>query len=374
MNIKYLDLQKVTAMYSDEIHHALNRVTDAGWYLQGEANRLFERHYADYHQASCCVGCANGLDALTLTLRAYIEMGVMQPGDEVIVPANTYIATLLAITENGLRAVLVEPNATDFQLDESLLPSVLTARTRAVMLVNLYGCSAYTPAIGSFCERHHLKLIVDNAQGHGLQHIHPSLLPPPSRSTLCHSFYPGKNLGALGDGGAVTTDDEELATLIRSLANYGSSRKYVFDYCGRNSRLDELQAAVLDVKLRHLDEDNDRRRQIALRFIRGISNPAVTVPSEDYWHKSVFHIFPLLCTRRDELSAYLTSKGIQTLIHYPIPPHHQRCYQGSSLLVLPPSGLPVTEQIHQNEISLPCSQILSTEEADYIIEAVNRFV
>ena len=368
MEIKYLELKKVTAMYADEIHEAVNDVINGGWYLQGEANRKFEEHYAEYCHAKYCVGCANGLDALTLTLRAYIEMGVMQPGDEVIVPANTYIATILAITGNGLRAVLVEPRIDTFQIDDSLIERAITPRTRCIMLVNLYGKNAYTPKIGELCNKYNLKLVIDNAQGHGLVNHQSSVINHQSSPVACHSFYPGKNLGALGDGGAITTDDKLLADTFRTLANYGSSRKYVFDYCGRNSRLDEIQAAVLDVKLRHLDADNSRRREIALRYIKEVDNPLLTMPTGEYWHDNVFHIFPVLCKQRDAFQKYLADKGIQTVIHYPIPPHRQKCYASSPLLVIPEGGLPITERIHREELSLPCNQVLTDEEVSYIIK------
>ena len=386
MDIKYLELKRVTAMYAFEIQEAVSRVVSGGWYLQGEANRRFEEHYAAYNHARYCVGCANGLDALTLTLRAYMEMGVMEAGDEVVVPANTYIATILAITENGLKAVLVEPRLDTFQIDDRLIEEAITPRTKALMLVNLYGRNAFTPHIADLCRRHHLRLLIDHAQGHGLYTPSGEVVAPGSPSspyhdtsievTLCHSFYPGKNLGALGDGGAVTTDNEQLATLVRTLANYGSARKYVFDYCGRNSRLDEIQAAVLDVKLQHLDDDNRQRRLMARRLIEEVNHPLFQLPSMDYWQQSVFHIFPVLCPRRDALQQYLSEAGIQTLIHYPIPPHLQQCYrQGaqSALLRLPVDGLPLTESIHQQEISLPCSQVLTEKETDYLIQTLRRF-
>ena len=373
MDIKYLDLKKVTAMYSDEIHEAVSEVIDGGWYLQGASNRQFEQQYAAYCHAKYCVGCANGLDALTLTLRSFIELGVMKPGDEVIVPANTYIATILAISENGLRAVLIEPRLSTFQIDDSLIECAITPRTRCIMLVNLYGKSAYTPKIGELCEKYNLKLVIDNAQGHGLINHLSSIIYHQSSPVVCHSFYPGKNLGALGDGGAITTDDKTLADTFRTIANYGSSRKYVFDYCGRNSRLDEIQAAVLSVKLRHLDADNSRRREIALRYIKEVKNPSIAMPSEEYMDNNVFHIFPVLSEQRDSLQKYLADNGIQTVIHYPIPPHEQRCYSSSDALVIPAAGLPITEQIHREELSLPCNQVLTDDEVDYIISTLNDF-
>ena len=373
MEIKYLELKKITAMHGEEIREAVREVVDSGWYLQGASNRKFEEQYAEYCHAEYCVGCANGLDALTLSLRSLIEMGEMSEGDEVIVPANTYIATILAITENHLKAVLVEPRMDTLQIDEQLIEEAITPRTKAIMLVNLYGKNAYTPLIGDICQKYHLRLIIDNAQGHGLINNQSTAINNKSSAITCHSFYPGKNLGALGDGGAITTDDKHLADTFRAIANYGSSRKYVFDYCGRNSRLDEIQAAVLSVKLKYLDADNRRRRDIAMSYIKEVNNPLVKMPSEDYWHDNVFHIFPALSERRDELQTYLADKGIQTVIHYPIPPHMQKCYASSDALVITSAGLPITERIHREELSMPCNPALTDEEVDYIIEAINSF-
>ncbi len=338
--IKYLELKKITALHGDEIQKAVECVVSGGWYLQGEATHSFEEHYAQYIGTRHCIGCGNGLDALTLILRAYIEMGVMQPGDEVIVPANTYIASILAITENRLKAVLVEPRLDTLQIDDTQIEGAITSRTKAVMIVHLYGRCAYTGRIGEICRRHNLKLIEDNAQAHGCVYNGSGEGKGKHTGSLGdaagHSFYPGKNLGALGDAGAVTTDDEELARVVRSLGNYGSSRKYVFDHVGRNSRIDELQAAVLDVKLKYLDEENEKRRSVAARYIEEVDNPLLRLPSREYHSKSVFHIFPLMCSRRDELQQYLLDCGILTMIHYPIPPHMQRCYRGSDALALPP--------------------------------------
>ena len=373
MEIKYLELKKITAMHGEEIREAVRKVVDGGWYLQGASNRKFEEQYADYCHANYCVGCANGLDALTLSLRSLMEMGEMSEGDEVIVPANTYIATILAITENHLKAVLVEPRLDTFQIDDQLIEEAITPRTTAIMLVNLYGKNAYTPLIGELCTKYHLMLLIDNAQGHGLINNQSSAINHQSSSITCHSFYPGKNLGALGDGGAITTDDKQLADTFRAIANYGSSCKYVFDYCGRNSRLDEIQAAVLSVKLQYLDKDNNRRREIAMRYIKEVKNPLLKMPSEDYWQDNVFHIFPVLCQQRDRLQSYLADNGIQTVIHYPIPPHKQRCYASSDALVIPPSGLPITERIHREVLSLPCNPALTDEEVDYIISKLNDF-
>ena len=373
MEIKYLELKKITAMHGEEIKEAVNRAVESGWYLQGESNRKFEELYAEYCHAEYCVGCANGLDALTLSLRSLMEMGEICEGDEVIVPANTYIATILAITENHLKAVLVEPRHDTFQINDQLIEEAITPRTKAIMLVNLYGKNAYTPLIGDLCNKYNLRLIIDNAQGHGLIPHPSSLIPHPSSTVACHSFYPGKNLGALGDGGAITTDDKALADTFRAMANYGSSRKYVFDYRGRNSRLDEIQAAVLSIKLKYLDNDNRRRRDIAMRYIKEVNNPLLKMPSEEYWHDNVFHIFPVMCGQRDALQRYLADNGIQTVIHYPIPPHKQQCYASSPLLVIPEGGLPITERIHSEELSLPCNPAMTDEEVEYVIGKLRSY-
>ena len=364
--IKYLDLKSITGLHSAEIKAAVDAVIDSGWFLQGEATERFERDYAAFIGTSHCVSCGNGLDALTLILRAYIEMGVMKAGDEVIVPANTYIASILAITENGLKPVLVEPRLDTMQIDDELLDQAITPRTRAVMIVHLYGRLAYTERIGEVCRAHGLRLIEDNAQAHGLRYGRRRT--GSLGDAAGHSFYPGKNLGALGDAGAVTTNDSDLASVIRSLANYGSERKYVFRYKGRNSRMDELQAAVLDVKLRYVDEDNLIRRSVALDYMEHVKNQLIGVPSLDYWRNSVFHIFPVMCRRRDELQEYLHSRGVQTMIHYPIPPHRQRCYAEWGGL-----SLPVTERIHAEELSIPCHQAMNKNDVLAIIDLLNGF-
>ncbi len=364
--VKFLDLQKVTAAYADEIHAAVARVVDSGWYLQGKENEAFEAEYARYIGSKHCIGCANGLDALIWIFRAYVELGVMQPGDEVIVPANTYIASILAITENGLKPVLVEPSAETLQLDDSLLESAITERTRAILIVHLYGQCAYTEKIGELCRKHGLKLVEDNAQAHGCQY--QGRTTGSLGDAAGHSFYPGKNLGALGDAGAVTTDDEKLAQAIRSLANYGSSRKYVFQYQGRNSRLDEIQAAVLRVKLAHLDEAVAARRRVARYYRENIVNPKVHIPAAVAEEAHAYHLFPILCAERDALQQHLAEQGVQTLIHYPIPPHKQECYKEWNGL-----SFPVTEQIHAQELSLPMSPVMTMEETAQVVQAINDF-
>lgn len=366
--VRFLDLQKVTQKYQEEIHEAVSRVVDSGWYLQGTENQKFEEDFSNYIGSKYTIGCGNGLDALIWIYRAYIELGIMKPGDEVIVPANTYIASILALTENGLKPVLVEPRLDTLEIDEDEIERHITERTRSILIVHLYGRCAYTEKIGALCQKYHLKLVEDNAQAHGCR-TQDGRRTGSIGDAAGHSFYPGKNIGALGDGGAVTTNHKELASVIRALANYGSHKKYVFKYQGRNSRLDEIQAAILDVKLKHLDEDNTARQSIAKRYIEGIKNPLVTLPVTLPQEMNVFHIFPILCERRDELQEYLKQNGVQTLIHYPIPPHQQECYQKE----LGGASLPITEQIHQQELSLPISQVLTNKEADEVIRLINDF-
>ena len=365
--VPFLLLKDITAKYADEIHSAVQRVMDSGWYLQGKENETFERHYANYIGTKYCIGCGNGLDALIWIYRAFIELGIMQPGDEVIVPANTYIASVLAITENGLKAVLVEPDPQTLELDENRIEEAITPRTKSILLVHLYGRCAFTEKIGELCEKHHLHLVEDNAQAHGCKF--KGQRTGSIGEAAGHSFYPGKNLGALGDGGAVTTNNKELADCIRALANYGSSKKYVFKYHGRNSRLDEIQAAVLDVKLRHLDEDNRLRQQVAAYYYDHIKNSMITLPTRLPDENNVYHLFPILCEQRNELQQYLMEHGVQTLIHYPIPPHMQECYAGEWNGL----SLPVTERLAEQELSLPISQVMAEREAGTIVELINDF-
>ena len=372
--IPFLSLKSVTDSHSAEIHEAVRRVVDSGWYLQGRENEAFEREYADYIGTKYAVGVANGLDALIWIIRAYKELGRFRDGDEILVPANTYIATILAITENNLKAVLVEPRAETLEIDDDLLAAHLTDRTRAVMIVHLYGRNACTEKIVAFCHEHDLKLFEDNAQAHGCawNGRHTGSIG----DAAAHSFYPGKNLGALGDAGAVTTNDREVADCVRALSNYGSTRKYVFRYAGRNSRLDEIQAAVLRVKLAHLDEDDERRRDVAVRYYAELDNPLVRLPAELPRPENAYHLFPVLSPRRDELQAFLNERGVQTLIHYPIPPHEQECYRqaiADGLLVLPTGGLPVTERLHREELSLPIGPTITDAEVGEVINAVNAF-
>lgn len=372
MKVPFLSLQDVTAMHVEEIQEATRRVIDSGWYLQGSENVRFEQHYAEYIGSKYCIGCANGLDALIWIFRAYIEMGVMQPGDEVIVPANTYIATILAITENQLRPVLVEPCRETLEIDDDLIEARITSRTKAICIVHLYGRNAMTEHIAFLCKKYNLKLIEDNAQAHGC--VFHGKRTGSLGDVAGHSFYPGKNLGALGDGGAVTTNDRDLAECIRALANYGSQKKYVFKYCGRNSRLDEVQAAVLDVKLRYLDMDNRRRQEIAEDYYQSIDNELIELPRRLPNENNVYHVFPILVKndKRNALRDYLDKKGVGTLIHYPIPPHRQECY-GKATWNAPLLSLPITETIAEAELSIPISPCLSQEQVSWVVQCINDF-
>jgi len=372
MKVPFLSLHDVTAKYKDEIHEAALRVIDSGWYLQGKENESFERNYADYIGTKYCIGCANGLDALIWIYSAYVELGVMQPGDEVIVPANTYIASILAITENGLIPVLIEPNPDTLEIDDSKIEAAITSRTKSILLVHLYGRLAMTEKIADLCKKHDLKLVEDNAQAHGCKYN--GKRTGSIGDAAGHSFYPGKNLGALGDGGAVTTNDENLAKAIRALANYGSQKKYVFKYSGRNSRLDEIQAAILDVKLKHLDDDIRLRQQVADFYYEHISNPLVTLPKRLPHDENVYHLFPILVKngKRDALHDYLAENGVGTVIHYPIAPHKQECYANESWNT-PQQNLPITESLADEELSLPMSPCLTQEQMEFVVKLINVF-
>jgi len=402
--IKFLDIQAMNAAHGAEIEEAVLRATRSGWYLRGEETRRFEKAYARYIGCRHVIGCGNGLDALRLIFRAYIEMGVLHEGDEVIVPANTYIASILAVTDNRLRPIFVEPNAETLQIDDTLIEQSITPHTRAILIVHLYGRCAYTEHIGNLCQQYNLLLIEDNAQAHGcmsklkieneklkmegynhsddnfLHQVHLeenfqfSIFNSQFKRTgslghaAGHSFYPGKNLGALGDVGCVTTNDDELAAVVRALGNYGSAEKYVFRYTGYNSRIDELQAAVLTAKLPHLDGDNRHRASIAELYYKGIANPLVRLPRHVVPEHNVYHLFPIFCDERDRLQQHLKEHDIETLIHYPIPPHQQECYREYAHL-----SLPITEQIHRTELSLPIGPTMSEAEAQQVIEAINAF-
>ena len=366
IEVPFLSLKDVTNMHGEEIREAARRVIDSGWYLQGKENEQFERHYADYIGTKYCIGCANGLDALIWIWRAYIELGVMQPGDEVILPANTYIATILAITDNRLVPVLVEPTWENLELDIDKVEAAITPKTKGVMTVHLYGRIAYNDKLGEICKKYGLKLMEDCAQSHGC--AWKGIKTGALGDAAAHSFYPGKNLGALGDAGAVTTNDPELADVIRALANYGSHKKYVFKYVGMNSRMSEIDAAVLDVKLKYLDDDNKKRQQLAAYYYDNINNSLIKLPKRIADENNVYHQFPIFCEYRDKLQEYLADNDIQTLIHYPIPPHKQECYKDWK-----ERSYPVTEMIHAQELSIPMNQVVSLSEAEKVVRYINSF-
>lgn len=371
--VEFLSLKKVTEKNADEIHAAVTRVVDSGWYLQGEENKKFEKNFSKFIGAKYAVGCANGLDALIWIFRAYIEMGVMQPGDEVIVPANTYIATILAITENGLVPVLIEPKPNTLEIDDDLIESHITPKTKAIAIVHLYGRIAYTSKIGELCKKYNLKLVEDCAQSHGCK-FEDGRMTGNLGDAAGFSFYPGKNLGALGDGGAMVTNDEDLAMAVRALANYGSQKKYVFKYAGRNSRLDEVQAAVLDVKLKYLVDDNSHRKEIAHYYYEHLNNPLITLPDLLPDDQNAYHLFPIVVGKgkRDALHDYLAEKGIGTVCHYPIAPHKQECY-AKEMWNIPQLSLPITERLADEELSLPISPVMEMDEVNYVVETINAF-
>ncbi len=429
--IKFLDIQKITASFEPELTQVVQRVIERGWYLLGEETYSFEKEYASFIGSKHCIGVANGLDALRLILRGYIEMGFMKENDEIIVPANTYIATILSITENRLKPVFIEPDIDTYNIDFSHLEKHITERTRAIMIVHLYGQVCWSAELVRIANKYNLKIIEDNAQAAGA--AMPLNQEYRSRSSELndesggsnslfrrtgslghaagHSFYPGKNLGALGDGGAVTTDDDELAEIIRSIANYGSSKKYINDYKGINSRLDEIQAAVLRVKLPRLDADNHNRQKIAQCYLDNIKGPAITLPrfnnsecqaiesfqikrnipnfdrTSSVWQGSeedmvnqpfvnynlrinhVWHLFVIRYSERDKLKQVLEDQGIQVLIHYPVPPHKQKAFIEYSEL-----DLPITELIHSEVLSLPISQVMTFDEAEKVVEIINKYI
>lgn len=372
-NIPFLSLKDVTALHGTEINEAVSRVVNGGWYLQGEENKKFEKNFSDFIGVKHCVGCANGLDALIWIFRAYIELGVMKAGDEVIVPANTYIATILAITENGLVPVLVEPKPNTLEIDDDLIESHITPKTKAIAIVHLYGRIAYTKKIGELCKKYNLKLVEDCAQSHGCK-FEDGRMTGSLGDAAGFSFYPGKNLGALGDAGAMVTNDDNLAKAVRALANYGSQRKYVFKYAGRNSRLDEIQAAVLDVKLKYLVQDNAHRKEVAHYYYEHISNPLITLPDLLPDEQNAYHLFPIVVSngKRDALHDYLADKGVGTVCHYPIAPHKQECYAKETWNI-PQLSLPVTERLADEELSIPIGPTITIEDVQGIVRLLNNF-
>lgn len=369
--IKFLDLQRITASFQPEINDAILKVSNSGWYLLGEEVKAFEVEYASFIGTQYCVGVANGLDALRLILRAYIEIGIMKEGDEILVPANTYIASILAISDNRLKPILIEPDINTYNINPFKIEEKISSKTKGIMIVHLYGQNAMHQEIKHLCEKYNLKLIEDNAQAQGAWYNDKRT--GSLGDAAGHSFYPGKNLGALGDGGAVTTNCINLAETIRTLANYGSKIKYLNQFQGLNSRLDEIQATVLRIKLKRLDYDNQIRREIASYYSKNIQHKNIILPNYNIINiknnlSNVWHIYPIRISRRDLFQKHLTNNNIQTLIHYPVPPHKQKAYK-----YLEEYSLPITEKIHNEVLSLPISPVISLKEINYIIEKINQF-
>ncbi len=360
--IKFLDLHKINERFRDEIDLRIKKVIDSGWYILGEENKIFENNFAKFCAVKHCIGVANGLDALNLIIKAY-GFGM---GDEIIVPANTYIATILAVTENGCKPVLVEPDINTYNINPDLIEEKITENTKAIIVVHLYGQAVQMDKIYKIAKKYNLKIIEDAAQAHGS--IYKNKRTGNLGDVAGFSFYPGKNLGCMGDGGCVTTNDDELASKIRALANYGSDRKYHHIYKGVNSRLDEIQAAILDVKLQFLDADNQRRREIAKYYRENIKNPKIILPQTHDELSHVWHIFAIRTKKREELQKHLEKLKIQTNIHYPTPPHKQEAYKEWENI-----SLPVTEEIHKTILSIPISPVLTGEEVKKVVEAVNDF-
>lgn len=364
--IKFLDLKKVNEQYIDELRDAANRVIESGWYVLGEELEKFEKNFSGYTGVKHCIGVANGLDALSLILRAYCDLGVLSPGDEVIVPANTYIATILAISNNELKPVLVEPNSKTMNLDPELIESYITERTKAILTVHLYGQVSQFDKLKEISQKYDLKLIEDCAQAHGA--VYDNVKVGALGDAAGFSFYPGKNLGALGDGGAITTSDDDLANHLKVLRNYGSSKKYINSYRGYNSRLDEIQAAMLSVKLNYIDQDIFKRRSIAVKYLSEIDNPHITLPYLESNEQHVWHLFVIRVEDREHFSSYMLDNGIQTLVHYPIPPHKQDAYKELNGIFLP-----ITEDIHRKVVSIPLYPTMTDEEVSKVIEVINFY-
>jgi dTDP-4-amino-4,6-dideoxygalactose transaminase len=364
--IKFLDLRKINDQYEPDLSLAIRRVVDSGWYLLGEEVKSFEKEFAAYCGVKNCISVANGLEALILIFRAYKELGMLKDGDEVIVPANTYIASILAISENKLTPILVEPNIATFNINPIEIEKKINSNTKAILPVHLYGQVADMSLINSLAHKYHLKVIEDAAHAHGA--LYKGKHTGNLGNACGFSFYPGKNMGCLGDGGAVTTNDDQLAETIRTIRNYGSEKKYMNRYKGMNSRLDEIQAAILRVKLRKLDFDNEKRRKIAIFYNNNIRNKLIELPYCNDYQSHVWHLYVIRTLKRDQLQQELSNYGIQTLIHYPIPPHKQKAYKEWNML-----SYPVTEKIHREVLSLPISPVLTDEEITIITDAINSY-
>ena len=370
--IKFLDLKAINDSFEPDLTNAIKRVLDSGWYLLGEESKAFEQEYGKFIGTGHCIGAANGLDALRMIFKAYMEIGFMKEGDEIILPANTYIASVLAVSDNKLIPVLVEPDIDTFNINPFKIEEKITPRTKGIMIVHLYGQNAMHPEIKRLKEKYNLKLIEDNAQAQGC--YYKEKRTGSVGDAAGHSFYPGKNLGALGDAGAVTTDNTELADIIRSIANYGSKVKYQNLFKGLNSRLDELQAAILRVKLRRLEADNLRRREIAQYYLQNIANSEIILPITEYsepairFPSHVWHLFVIRCKNRDNFIKYLNNNELQTVIHYPIPPHKQMAYKELAHL-----SLPLTENIHDHVVSIPISPVMTEKDAESVVRIINRY-
>jgi len=365
--ISFLDLKKINRPYETAFQEKLKTVLDNGWYILGKELETFEKAFAKYCQTQYCIGVGNGFDALVLIFKGYIELGKLKKGDEIIVPANTYIASILAILQADLVPVLVEPKLETYNINPELIPKKITSKTKAILAVHLYGQLAEMQAINEIAKKHDLIVVEDAAQAHGVEKNLKSKIYN-LKSAIAYSFYPGKNLGCLGDGGAITTNDEQLAKVLFSLRNYGSEKKYYNDYIGVNSRLDELQASFLSLKLPNLDADNQKRRDIAKRYLAEIKNKKIILPNWDFSNNHVFHLFVIRTENRKDLQDYLTKNNIQTVIHYPVPPHKQSAFQEWNHL-----SFPITEKIHNEVLSLPISPVLEDFEIDSIVEVLNRY-
>lgn len=364
--IPYLPLKKINAQYSAEITEALDRIQREGWYILGHECAAFEQEYAQYIGTRHCIGCGNGYDALWLIFNAYKHLGILKDGDKVLVPVNTFIASALAITNNNLQAIFVEPSPTSYVAGEKEILAAIKEETKAILLVHLYGQNSYSDNLARECRERGIIIIEDNAQAHGA--LYNGRRTGSLGDAAAHSFYPGKNLGALGDAGAITTNNDTLAEIIKTTHNYGCRTKYVHSHIGVNSRLDEIQAAVLRIKLRKLNQENEARRSVARAFIEGIDNPLVSSPRPADYSQHVFHIFALMSSRRNALKEHLATQGIETQIHYPIPLHRQECYKQRI-----PQHLPIGEKLAQEELSLPCHPLLTVGEIEHIINSINSF-
>lgn len=358
--IKFLDLHKTNLPYQQAFQQKMQQVLDKGWFILGDEVKIFERDFAAYCGVKHCIGVGNGLDAMVLIFKAYMEMGLLQKGDEVIVPANTYIASILAILQADLVPVLVEPKLETYNIDPNLIPEKVSPKTKAILMVHLYGQLSDMDALIDIGYQYNLLMIEDAAQAHGLQFK--------GSHARAFSFYPGKNLGALGDAGAITTNDDALAKMLFAMRNYGSEQKYYNEFIGVNSRLDEVQAAFLNVKLPHLEKENEQRKIVAKRYLAEIKNEKITLPSCTDFSNHNFHLFVIRTENRSDLKEYLKQKNIETLIHYPVPPHQQKALSEWRSL-----SFPITEKIHAEVLSLPMSPVLTMEEVDYIITILNQY-